>query len=338
MRKISLRTGTLAVLLGLCVSPVVAQTATEAPADDAVLAEEMPVYTIPDELNDPAFNQYVDITLLGPAWSSKDAAALTDIALQLAEGERILLRSHKAGSSKDLLNLATKIAQTADDKTALARIEQAATHLKYDDVAALTKSTNKLAGASRKDEPAMKVDLNQTSLQGIATYTYLLDQLKNAELLNDKTALEGFDSVIDTTSGLTEAQKEFLKRRSGEIKALPDDPAAKQNQMMATIAKLEGDSRHGGHGGGGHGGHGGGGFYLNIGSGPGQFQLGIGGPGSGMGRPPYPPRPSWPPYPPRPTWPPYPGAGYPPRPPYPGGGYPQRPYPHQHQHQHHWHR
>ncbi|WP_437192282.1 hypothetical protein [Planctomicrobium sp. SH527] len=331
MKKFSFCAGALAVLLGLCVSPAVAQTATEAPADDAVVAEEMPVYTIPNELNDPAFNQYVDITLLGPAWSAKDAAALTDIALQLAEGERILLRSHKAGSSKDLLNLATKIAQSSDDKAALGRIEQAATHLKYDDVVASTKSSNKLAGASRRDEPAMKVDLNQTSLQGIATYSYLLDQLRNAELLSDKSALESFDSVIDTTSGLTEAQKEFLKRRSGEIKALPDDPATNQNRIIATIAKLEGDSRHGGHG--GHGG-GGGGFYMNIGSGPGQLQIGIGGPGSGMGRPPYPPRQPWPPYPPRQPWPQYPGVGYPPRPPYPGGGYPPR----QHQHQHHWHR
>ena len=51
------------------------------------------------ELVDPAFGQYIDIRLLWQGWGSMDAGMLTDAALQLAEGERVLMRSHKAGSA-----------------------------------------------------------------------------------------------------------------------------------------------------------------------------------------------------------------------------------------------
>lgn len=63
-----------------------------------------------EDIDDPAFDKHVDILLVGYAWDQLDAGLLTDCALQLAEGERILMRKHKAISSQQLLAIATKVA------------------------------------------------------------------------------------------------------------------------------------------------------------------------------------------------------------------------------------
>lgn len=242
MRSLSLKGGLLALSLGLLAIPV--QLHAQEPADlpEAEFVEEG--YALPSDLQDPSFDLYVNISLLQPAWVNRDAQLLTDLALQLAQGEKVLLRTHKAGSAKDLLTLALKIAQNGDDQAALSRVAQAATALKYEDLVALSKSTNKLAGASRKDDPALSVSVEKTNLDGFAAYSWMVDQLRSVELLGDKKGLEGFGDLIDSANGLTSEQKQFLKRRMSEIQAQPDDPAMKNNQFATTIGKLDGESRH----------------------------------------------------------------------------------------------
>lgn len=240
MKSLSLKSGLLALSLSVLASPVLVQAQTpeaseSAPADMG--------YSLPSELQDAPFNMYIDISLLEPAWRTRDAELLTDLALQLAQGERILLRSHKAGSSKDMLGLALKIAQANDNQAAVNRVAQAATVLKYDDLVALSKSSNKLAGASRRDEPALSVSVDKTDVNGFATFSWMVDQLRSVELLGNKDSLKGMGDTIDSARGLTTEQKEFLKRRIGEIQALPEDPALKDNRLAGTISKLEGESR-----------------------------------------------------------------------------------------------
>src|SRR5438309_1123415 len=46
---------------------------------------------IPPPLQESAFERYVDLRLLGQALSSQNPGLLCDVALQLAEGERVLL-------------------------------------------------------------------------------------------------------------------------------------------------------------------------------------------------------------------------------------------------------
>jgi hypothetical protein len=63
------------------------------------------VSIIPSELDDPAYRQYVDIRLLQQALKDSDSQLLTDVVLQLEEGERVLMRSHKAIPAVDVLPL-----------------------------------------------------------------------------------------------------------------------------------------------------------------------------------------------------------------------------------------
>src|SRR4051794_9036967 len=67
--------------------------------EDAGVADEFSlenyIVELPKKLQDAAFDQYVDIQLMAHAVDALDAELLTDVGLQLAEGERILLRPHQ---------------------------------------------------------------------------------------------------------------------------------------------------------------------------------------------------------------------------------------------------
>jgi hypothetical protein len=82
----------------------------------------VPRYQVPAAMADPAFARYVDIGLLSDAYRNGDASLLADVALQLMDGERVLLRSHHGLKSLDLLNICVKIAADAGDKPTLDRL------------------------------------------------------------------------------------------------------------------------------------------------------------------------------------------------------------------------
>src|SRR5690349_11388462 len=101
MKRFTFYSASAAMLTALVAVPFVLQAQdppnnappSATPPTDSEMGEPIMVYSLPAELTDPAFDKYVDISLLGRAWSSKDSALLTDIALQLAEGERVLMRA-----------------------------------------------------------------------------------------------------------------------------------------------------------------------------------------------------------------------------------------------------
>lgn len=99
------------------------------PASVTSSASQMNPYppcVIPSDLDDPAFARHVDLLLLGTAWDNHDAALMTDVGLQLAEGERILMRPHKAVKSEQVIELATYLAGARKDKPTLLRIKKVA--------------------------------------------------------------------------------------------------------------------------------------------------------------------------------------------------------------------
>jgi hypothetical protein len=279
---------TALTLLGLLALPfwVSAQQAQpapqSAPAQAAAPSEDQTamVNPLPEQLDDPAFHQYVDIALLGQAWSKKDADLMTDIALQLAHGEKILMRPHKAGSAQDMLNLAASIAGRSANKQALERISKAAKQLGYDKVADAASSAERLASASRKDEPALQVSIDQAQSADVANFGLAVDRIRSAELLRDKAMLDEAASGVDQVKGLNNQQRDYLKKLLGSARSAVGDKDASENSVATTISKLEGESR--GYGGGWYGGYRGwygGGWYGGGGYGGGWYG------GGGYGRP-----------------------------------------------------
>jgi hypothetical protein len=256
------------------------------PADGSQAAAE---YVLPEKFDDPAFRQYVDITLLEPAWKGKDADLMIDLALQLAEGEKVLMRPHKAGSSRDLLKLSSAIASHKSDAKTIARIEKAAKALKLDDLAA---GASKLAGTSRKAAPAAMVSLEQANLDEIAEYGSLLDSVHSAEILRDKATLDEIEKSLDQNKSLSDAQKTYVVKTINDVRSSIRDAGkddTSQNSIATTISKLEGESRAWGAGygvpaGQPSGGSAGSGGYGGTSSSSGRWSGGYGGSGSGSGR------------------------------------------------------
>lgn len=213
-----------------------AQTTDAPPADD-LMPEPPP---LPAEFVDPAFEQYVSPFLLIAAFDELDAALMTDIALQLAEGERVLLREHTAGSSADMFKMAIKVATETNNTEALDRMAKAAEAHGNQQLAADVAAAKKLAGASRADD-SPKVSLNQLSPGEHLVYADILRSIHSAGLVGDADALTEFEKNVDSFEGLTDEQKAYLKKVSVETRESMGE--AGDNRLAQSFQKLDAQTR-----------------------------------------------------------------------------------------------
>lgn len=312
--------GVVALLVG--VPFLLHSTAQDTKVPATTTAAAAPAAAPAPEMYDPAFDRYVDMLLVGQAWDTLDAALLTDCALQLAEGERILMRSHKAISSKQLLELAAKVAADKRDTAALDRLAKVCEATKNSATLEQVTTAKKLASASRKVDPAMSVSATDTSPDQLALYQEAINGVKAAGIVGDTLYFENLEAGLtdkeSVLTSLSEAQRTHLKKIMGD--ARDSMPKESSPALADTLSKLKDASRgdllrgigqilHGvddlqsGH----HTRHGVGSIVNGI-----QSIAGHGGHGHG-GHQGYYPRPSYPPY--RPPY--YRPSPYPPyRPPY----------------------
>jgi len=110
---------------------------------------------------DPAFDRFVDPLAVGRAWDSLDAAALTDGALALMEGERVLLRPHRGLPTKDIVTTAARLAVERRDEASLSRLEKAAATQQRDDLKQLVAAARSAGAASKT--AAVPVDIGTVS-------------------------------------------------------------------------------------------------------------------------------------------------------------------------------
>lgn len=176
------------------------------------------------DFNDPAFNRYVDLLLLGHAWDTQDPVLLTDCALQLAEGERILMRNHKAIASIEVIELATKVAAARQDNATLDRLARMLTAT--NNAAAIEKvnTARKLASASRKSEPALSVSVTESNPDQLFIYQEALNGAKAATASGDATYFTNLESALADKEcilvRLSSTQKAYLSKLISETKPL----------------------------------------------------------------------------------------------------------------------
>ena len=282
--RLFLLSATAAAILAVApLSPARAQSGVPTDTESQLAPGEMvEMPMLPKEIVDPAFNQYVDVGLLCSAHIDQDPALMADVALQLYNGEQVLLRPHKAGSAADAMRLAIKIAASQGKADVLGRIAKAAEKLKLADVAKEAAAQQKVAADSRADEAAAAVSAATASADQFATYSDLLKRIQALSVVGDKDGLAALNSAVKDSSDLTEEQKKYACARVDEATETMGEST--DNSIANTLRKLESDSR-----------------------GPGYY------PGMGGWPRPYPGMGGWPrPY---PTWPrPYPSMGGFPRP------------------------
>jgi hypothetical protein len=268
-------------IVGLVLAGLLAVAAPAAAQDGA-----------PPVLSDPAYDRYVDIDLLANAWSQRNAELLTDLALQLAEGERVLQRPRKGINADQVFGAAVKVAADSNDKMALARIEKALTNLNKNELAAQAKMAQQLAAKSRAPDPSLNVSVETTPSAVFLLLKDTVDAIKAARLAQNSKGLEVIIKEIPQMKELSETQRRTLLKQATQAQADVPKDAREVDPSVDALNKLSAESRHGGgHAGGGHpgGGHAGGGHPGggHTGGGhPGGWHTGGGHTGAhaGMGR------------------------------------------------------
>jgi len=187
--------------------------------DPNVLADALRRAAVPEELRDPAFAHYVDLLQLGQAWDELDPATLTDIACQLAEGERVLHREHRAVKSSELFQIAVRIASDRRDDTTLERLQKYFERSGDKTRAEQLTITRKLAGEARADLPGMTLSLDETTPESYALYRGLLGEIKAAGYVRNKEALDELNGSVRELTGLTSKQREYLESIMGQTRS-----------------------------------------------------------------------------------------------------------------------
>lgn len=202
-----------------------------------ITASETPI-----EYLDPAFEKYVDIRLLHVARKNMDCGMLTDVALQLAKGEEVLLRPHKLVSSDALLRLAVDWAEEKRDESILKRISLAAQHLGKKELTEYLSSQEKLAGESRSVSPELSIPLDSVTPEEYSEIRSLLISLNDARMLKDAATIDALKEKADTLK-LPEQQRKYLELIFGSSRS-SDNSEAKADQSTADILNILGaDSR-----------------------------------------------------------------------------------------------
>jgi hypothetical protein len=216
----------------------------------------------PTAVSDAAYERYIDLALLSAAWEEKDAEMLTDVALQLAEGERVLLRPHKGITSDQVFAAAVRVGAERKNKAILARLTKILTTLGKAELAAEAKLAGQLADKSRAFDPALNVPVEGTTVEVFLLLKDTVEAIKSTKIARNAKGLEAIVKEIPKMTELSEGQRKALLKLAKEAQTnLPKD-AKEVDPIADALDKLSDESRKpgagAGKGGGGKGGAGGG--------------------------------------------------------------------------------
>jgi hypothetical protein len=182
---------------------------------------------------DPSFSKYVDLSLLTDAVAQVDASLLTDVALSLAEGERVLVRTHRSGLTADqLIARAARLAVALNDKSTLDRIMKAASTCNKPQWSNLLKETREFGGVSR-DGPSVaigKIDVRAIELTREVQHACHL-----AQMTGDKSELERLKKAIEASKADPTVMSYLMDLIGNCIKSLPEKPDS-TDKILAEFA------------------------------------------------------------------------------------------------------
>ncbi len=203
----------------------------------AAWAEDKPAATAPEAAlvlqgaqTDDLFEQYVSLSHLGSAWRNLDAAAMTDSALQFAEAERVLLRSHGSIKASQVFDLAIRVATERGDKASLARLAKSLERSGDKDRLAQVNLAMQAAGTSRAVDPVLTGgDFNsQLAIQ------YVQAEIQSACAAGSKSHLEVIAKSLPDLP-VSEPQRVAMKRRIVEA----EESLVENSQSSQAVDELD---------------------------------------------------------------------------------------------------
>jgi hypothetical protein len=195
---------------------------------------------IGSEEEDLAFASYVTADEVAEACDRVDPALLTDVALRLGEGERVLCRQHQGGvTSGMLLQKAAALAGERNDKETLGRLKNYAEKVENKDLLVKVQSAQKLGSAGRGIELGLKLP-ETTSLEFVSRLQNLIAGIRQAEVRGDARSLEMLADEVEQAADLTAAEKDMIRQYIGRVRpSLP--PILDPNVLL--LRKLEAPER-----------------------------------------------------------------------------------------------
>lgn len=200
------------------------------PASEGTLPE-VSEEVLPETLEDRAFDRYIPGVELRETIMTGDADSLADAALQLAEAERVLRRSHKAIKASTVFKLAVQAASKARDKATLERLAKDA----GPDHKTLIDTAMKIAATARATMPK----LDGVSEEDAASIRAFTDAITTAERLQDREALTAFQKQLGEEKFPKAVTDHLAKEIKAAIEALPE----KSDEEAEAAKKLAGPSR-----------------------------------------------------------------------------------------------
>ena len=175
----------------------------------SIVSEKDPKATEADELENK-FSDYLQLSLLGVAWSRLDAKLMTDVALQLRNAERQLKAKHPKVSSEQLLQSCIRVATQAKDLDTIKRLKEVAKRDKQDDVVSELSQISTLIGASRDLRDENIFSERDIERGAVDAFGNLILQIKAAQLTGDKPGIDALKKYIDGAPALSPSHRQRL--------------------------------------------------------------------------------------------------------------------------------
>lgn len=190
---------------------------------------------------DTSFSKFVDLTSLALSLEKPDASVLTDVALGLAEGERILVRNHRSGiSSDELIGKAVRLASRNDDKATLDRIIKASALKNKPQWAKLVSENKEFSGVSRD---GLTVAMGKIDIKTVALVESVRHACSVAELTGQREELDALIKEM-AASGVDVKVKSYLAEMAAScIKSLPEKKSETSKLLGEFTSASRGSSR-----------------------------------------------------------------------------------------------
>jgi hypothetical protein len=185
-----------------------------------------------EEIQDPGFDRFVDLKYFRDALATQNAPALCDVALQLSEGERVLLRPYKGLPALRVFKLAIRVAGDRRDTPTLLRLEKAVKARGDKELAEKLEIALTLAKASRRNDSG----LEQGSAEVVLLFRSFQNEIKVARSVSDVKELDRLKEAVGNVSEMSEKQRTHLVKLINEAREAASGEADDGDDMLRKLA------------------------------------------------------------------------------------------------------
>lgn len=187
------------------------------------------------DLDDPAFDRLVDRVLLARAWQDHDPALMADLGLQLAEGERILFRPHKAFESGRIIELAVYLAVDVNDKITLDRLSHVAKKTNSKHLSRLILEAPDLMKNPSADAHPIASSIESISPTSLAAHQAIVREIRALRISGDRAGLESLGKYVKSRKDLHDTQHQHIGKLINDASSASSMPLS----LKTTITKLD---------------------------------------------------------------------------------------------------